>query len=73
MATVRVGVSLDEQDLQWLRKQAEEKGKSLSAVLGDAVRQARRAWALDQVLHWMDAPQLSVERLDAYRRLWGSD
>ena len=73
MAAVKVSVSLDERDLQWLREQAAEKGKSLSAVLGEAVRQARRERALDEVLTWMDAPKLTMERLEEYRRLWESD
>ncbi len=70
MTAVKVSVSLDEADLAWLRKQAKRKRKSLSAVLSEAVRQARRERALDEVLRWLDAPKLTLEQLEEYRRLW---
>lgn len=73
MAAAKVSVSLDEADLAWLREQAERRGKSLSAVLGEAVKQARRERALDEVLQWLDAPRLTMERLEEYRRLWELD
>lgn len=70
MSAKKVSVSLDEADLQWLRDQAEQRGKSLSAVLTEAVRQARRERALDEVLTWLDAPKLTLEQLEEYRREW---
>lgn len=73
MGAVKVSVSLDEGDLAWLRDQAKQRGKSLSAVLGEAVKQARRERALDEVLKWMDAPRLTMEQLEEYRRLWELD
>lgn len=70
MSAKKVSVSLDESDLEWLRDQAERRGKSLSAVLAEAVRQARRERALDEVLTWLDAPKLTLEQLEEYRREW---
>jgi Arc/MetJ-type ribon-helix-helix transcriptional regulator len=73
VASVKVSVSLDEQDVQWLRKQAKRKRQSVSAVLGEAVRQTRRERALDDLLRWLDAPKLTLEQLEAYRRQWDGD
>ena len=50
MSAVKVSVSLDSEDLAWLRKQAKRRKKSLSAVLTESVRRARRERALDEVL-----------------------
>jgi Arc/MetJ-type ribon-helix-helix transcriptional regulator len=73
MATSKVSVSLDEKDLAWLRAQAKRKRKSLSAVLTDALRQARRERAIDELLTWLDAPKLTLEQLEEYRRAWDVD
>lgn len=70
MGAVKVSVSLEEGDLAWLKKQAKKRGKSLSAVLSEAVRQTRRERALDEVLRWLDAPKLTLQQLEEYRRLW---
>lgn len=73
MPAVKVSVSLDSEDLAWLRRQAKRKRKSLSAVLGESVRRARRERALDEVLAWLDAPKLTLEQLEGYRKLWELD
>jgi Arc/MetJ-type ribon-helix-helix transcriptional regulator len=73
MAAVKVSVSLDESDLAWLRQQAKRRGKSLSAVVTESVRQARRERALDELLRWLDAPKLTLEQLEQYRKLWRVD
>lgn len=73
MSTVKVSVSLDEDDLTWLRQQAKRQRKSLSAVVTASVRQARRERALDEVLRWLDAPKLTLEQLEEYRQLWQVD
>lgn len=70
MSAVKVSVSLDEDDLAWLRRQAKRRRKSLSAVLSESVRQARRERALDEVLRWLDAPKLTLEQLEEFQRQW---
>jgi len=73
MATSRVSISLGERDLQWLREQAEARGTTVPVVLRALVRQARREDAIDDVLRWLNAPELTDARLDDYRRLWNMD
>ena len=73
MGAKKLSVSLDEADIEWLRKQAKRQKKSLSAVLGEAVRQSRRERALDELLRWLDAPKLTLEQLEEYRRSWRVD
>ena len=73
MPVVKVSVSIDEKDLRWLRRQAKRRRKSLSSVLTESVQQARRERALDEVLRWLEAPKLTLERLDEIRREWGAD
>jgi len=73
MAAVKVSVSLDEQDVAWLRKQAKRTRKSLSSALTDAVRQARRERAIDEVLRWLEAPKLTLAQLETFRRQWDAD
>jgi hypothetical protein len=73
MAAVKVSVSIDEDDLAWLKRQAKRRGKSLSYVVTESVRQARRERALDEVLKWLDAPKLTLEQLESYRRQWAMD
>jgi ubiquinone biosynthesis protein UbiJ len=68
-----VSVSIDEKDLEWLQRQAKRRRRSLSSVLTDSVRQARREQALDDVLRWLEAPKLTLEELDKLRRQWGAD
>jgi len=70
MSVKKVDVSLDEADLEWLREQAERPGESLSAVWAETVRAARRESALDEELWWFDAPELTLEQLEEYRREW---
>ncbi len=73
MSAVKMSVSLDEEDVGWLKKQAKQRRRSFSSVLTDAVRQARRERALDEVLLWLDAPKLTLKQLERYRRQWVGD
>jgi hypothetical protein len=73
MPAIKVSVSLEEKDLQWLRRQAKRRRKSLSSVLTESVQQARRERALDDVLLWLEAPKLTLEQLGELRRQWGAD
>jgi hypothetical protein len=73
MTAAKVSVSIDQDDLRWLRRQAQRKRKSLSAVLTETVRQARRERALDDVLRWLDVPPLALERLEELRGQWDAD
>jgi hypothetical protein len=71
MGAVKVSVSLSDDVVSWVREQAHAGKTTFSAVLNETVRQARRDRALDEVLEWLDAPELTPEELDAYRQRWG--
>lgn len=73
MPAVKISVSMDSNEVAWLRRQAKLKKKSLSAVLSDSVRQTRRQRALDEVLTWLEAPKLTLKQLEEYRKLWQLD
>lgn len=73
MATAKVSVSLPQDDVDWLKDQAEKSGRSLSAVLAESIQQARREQALDDVLRWLEAPKLTIEQLEELRALWHVD
>jgi hypothetical protein len=69
MTAVKISVSLDESDLQWVRRQAKKQSRSVSAVLTEAVRRTRRERALDEVLKHLDA-KVSPRQLERLRRQW---
>lgn len=73
MPAVKVSVFIDEKDLQWLQRQAKRRQKSLSSVLTESVQQTRREQTLDEVLRWLDAPNLTLEELGELRRQWAAD
>jgi hypothetical protein len=73
MAAEKLSVSLDPDDVAWLRQQARKRRKSLSAVLSEAVQQARRNAALDTVLQAYGAPKLTPEEVTELEREWDAD
>jgi hypothetical protein len=72
MPAVKVSVSLDDGDLDWIKRQAKKHRRSVSAILTDAVRRTRRERALDDVLQYLDA-KVSAAQLERIRRAWDED
>ena len=72
MTAVKISVSLDDADLDWVRRQAKKGRRSVSAVLTEAVRRTRRERALDEVLQYLDA-KVSPKQLERLRREWDAD
>lgn len=72
MTAVKISVSLDDGDLEWVRRQAKKSRRSVSAVLTEALRRTRRERALDEVLQYLDA-KVSPKQLEKLRRQWDED
>ena len=66
-ATEKVSVSLAAEDVDWARKKAEQDGKSLSAVLSEALRRQRQSEARRRLLEELGTDDLTQEELDAAR------
>jgi hypothetical protein len=70
----KLSVSLQPEQAAWLRARARKDRRALSAVLGDAVAEAQRREAQQELLAWLTAesgPVTEAER-DAVRRELGS-
>jgi len=63
----KLSVSIEKSELDWAREQAQSSGKSLSAVLTDALREQRRAAAMDRLLRKLGAGKLTAEQLTKAR------
>jgi hypothetical protein len=63
----KLSVSIDHGELESARARARASGKSLSAVLTDALREQRRAAAMDRLLRKLGAGKLTAEQLAAAR------
>lgn len=50
MAAVKVSVSMDEQQLRWVRSLAKKRKTTVSALVGEAVAEWRRVRALDHLI-----------------------
>lgn len=61
MTAEKISVSLPREEIAWLRRQAKAQKTSVSAVLSEAVRQARRERALDEVLRYLDVKVTPAE------------
>jgi hypothetical protein len=59
----KLSVSIEKGELEWARQQARASGKSLSAVLTEALREQRRAAAMDKLLRKLGAGKLTAEQL----------
>jgi UDP-N-acetylglucosamine:LPS N-acetylglucosamine transferase len=71
MATVeKLSVSLGAEEAAWARKQAEASGRSLSAVLTDALRRQRKLEAMDRLLAELGTDDITEEDLAAVRAEW---
>jgi hypothetical protein len=63
----KLSVSIQKQELEWARAHAEKAGKSLSAVLTEALRDKRRGEAMDRLLKKYGADKISDEAMAAIR------
>lgn len=71
MATVeKLSVSLGAEEAAWARQQAEASGRSLSAVLTDALRRQRKLDAMDRLLAELGTDDITEEDLAAVRAEW---
>lgn len=77
VTVTKVSVAIGQEELEWARGRAKREGRSLSAVLTDAMRRAKEAeveearrdaaWA--ELKAWvLDGKPLTVEELEAARR-----
>lgn len=66
MATAeKLSVSIHAEELAWARKYAKASGRSLSAVLTEALRAQRRAQAMQRLLKRLGAGKLTRAQVDA--------
>jgi hypothetical protein len=63
----KLSVSIHEEELAWARRHAKRSKKSLSAVLTEALRDKRRAEALDRLLRKLRAGEISDAKMAAIR------
>jgi hypothetical protein len=63
----KLSVSIQREELQWARAHAEKAGKSLSAVLTEALRDKRRGEAMDRLLKKYGADKISDDQMAAIR------
>ncbi len=67
----KVSISLQADDLAWLRARAKRKGGNLSAELAEATRLLRQSEARHGLLELLgDAATMTPEEADAIRREW---
>lgn len=59
----KLSVSIQRDELEWARAHAKRSGKSLSAVLSEALREQRRALALERLLKKLGANKLTSGQL----------
>lgn len=63
----KLSVSIQKEELERARAHAEKAGKSLSAVLTEALRDKRRGEAMDRLLKKYGADKISDEQMAAIR------
>jgi hypothetical protein len=66
-AAEKLSVSIHKEELAWARKYAKASGRSLSAVLTEALREQRRARAMDALLEKLRADKIGSEQIAALR------
>ena len=59
----KLSVSIEKSELEWARERAQASGKSLSAVLTEALREQRRGAAMDRLLRKLGAGKLTPEQM----------
>ena len=71
MAVKKISVSMDAEELAWLRRIAREQRKSVSSLLAEATRLMRQLSARREVLlHLGKAAELSPKRAREIDREW---
>jgi UDP-N-acetylglucosamine:LPS N-acetylglucosamine transferase len=66
----KLSVTLGAEEAAWARAQAEASGRSLSAVLTEAVRRQRKLEAMDRLLAELGTDDITEEELAAVRAEW---
>lgn len=70
--TAKISVAVGQEELAWAKKVAKLRGKSLSAVVTEALAEQRRIEAMKDVLDWLSEgqpPLTSKERAAARRSI----
>ncbi len=65
--TEKLSVSIQSEELAWARAHAKRSGMSLSAVLTEALREKRRAEAMDRLLKKLRADRVTAAQMAAIR------
>jgi hypothetical protein len=63
----KLSVSIQKEELEWAREEAERTGTSVSAVLTEALRRQRRAQAMRRLLKKLGADKISDRQMAAIR------
>jgi hypothetical protein len=67
----RVSISVDANDLKWLRRRAKQRGGNLSAVFAEATRLLRQREARDRLFaRFGEDANVSPQEADAIRAEW---
>jgi hypothetical protein len=67
----KVSISVEANDLKWLRRRAKQRGGNLSAVFAEATRLLRQREARDRLLEkFGDDANVSAAEADAIRAEW---
>jgi hypothetical protein len=67
----KVSISVDANDLKWLRRRARQRGETLSALFAEATRMLRHQEARDRLLdRFGEDANVSPEEADAIRAEW---
>lgn len=68
----KLSVSFAAEDEAWLRRRAKLEGRPFSAVLKDAVGEARRVEAQRELVRWLEEKSgpTTADEIEAVRREW---
>lgn len=68
-------VTLASEELAWAQARAEREGRTVSAVVTEAVRRQRQSEAWAEVETWLREanPEPTADELEAVMREWGAD
>lgn len=71
MSAVKVSVSLESSNLEWLKEFAKQRKETLSGLVGQAVERMRREAAMDEVIAYLgDAAVLREGDAEAIKAEW---